>query len=122
MPSVLMVDDDPYLLVGLCAELKRAGFATAIAKDGLEGFEMVRRQRPDVILCDVMMPGWSGWQFKQQLNQDPELATIPVVFLTGRDVLNDRLLASALGAAGFFTKPVKAATLIDFLNKVLARE
>lgn len=119
MPSILLIDDDPYLLMGLKAEFQRVGFAVYGAQDGLHGIEAAKRILPDLIICDVLMPLLNGLQLKERINHDPILAKIPLIFVSGRDTQPEIDYAMSLGAEGYVIKPVKFDHLLGRVNSIL---
>nr|WP_188908438.1 MHYT domain-containing protein [Aureimonas endophytica] len=102
--AVLVVDDDPAQRELMTRFLAREGFATLTAGDGETGLAMAKEMRPRAILLDVMMPGMDGWTVLSRLKADPDLAAIPVVMVT---LVNERSLASSLGAVDYVPKPVR---------------
>jgi CheY-like chemotaxis protein len=80
---VLIIDDEPDIVTFLSAVLEENGYASLSAKDGVEGLETLRREKPDLVLLDLMMPKKSGITMFQELRKDPELSHIPVVVVTG---------------------------------------
>ncbi len=101
--TVLVVDDDEAVhdLVG--SMLGREGYRVLHARSGDEALEITRKERPDAITLDVMMPQMDGWSVLTSLKADPELSHIPVIMLT---MLHERAIALSLGASGYITKPV----------------
>ena len=91
------------------------------AKDGAEALEEVRRQRPSLVLLDVMMPGIDGWDVAEQLAADAGTRDIPVVFLSARAAPEDRLRAQRLGAVGYVVKPFDPLELAGIVCDVLER-
>jgi len=91
------------------------------AKDGAEALEEVRRQRPSLVLLDVMMPGVDGWDVAAQLAADAVTRDIPVVFLSARAAPEDRLRAQRLGAVGYVVKPFDPVELAGIVRDVLER-
>ena len=89
--TILVVDDDPAILMGLMLKIKRHGYQVITAKDGLEGLEMANKHKPNLILSDVMMPFPDGFEMRRRLRQEAELASIPFIFLTARTEVQDRL-------------------------------
>lgn len=81
--QILIIDDEPDIVTFLSAILEENGYATVSAKDGVEGMEALRREKPDLVLLDLMMPKKSGIVMFQELRKDPELSQIPVVVVTG---------------------------------------
>ncbi|NVL89929.1 MAG: response regulator [Desulfobacterales bacterium] len=81
--KILIVDDEPDHITFVSAVLEENGYTSIGAKDGVEGLELVRKERPDLILLDLMMPRKSGITMFQELRKDPSLSNIPVVVVTG---------------------------------------
>jgi len=102
---LVLIDDDPDLrkLVKLTLEFT-AGWEVHAAADGLAGIRMVREQRPDVVLVDVMMPGVDGYEVCRRLKAEEETASIPLILLTARRELDEEALQGC-GAAGVVPKP-----------------
>jgi CheY-like chemotaxis protein len=80
---ILIVDDEPDIVTFLSAVLEENGYTSLSAKDGVEGLEVLRKEKPDLVLLDLMMPKKSGITLFQELRKDPEMANIPVVVVTG---------------------------------------
>jgi CheY-like chemotaxis protein len=119
-PVVLVVDDDEVMRVVIEGALQDSGYELVFAPDGATALGLVRRLRPDLILMDVHLPDSDGVQLTQALKARPELATIPVLMLTGdarRETLDKSLSA---GAVGFIVKPFTREALIDKLDRFLA--
>ena len=82
----LAIDDDPTALDLVDAALEPAGWSVLTATGGAEGVELVRRSRPDIVLLDLLMPGLDGFAVVERLRADPELAEIPIVVMTAKDL------------------------------------
>jgi CheY-like chemotaxis protein len=119
--SVLLVDDEPAIRTICRVNLEGDGFAVLEAKDGAEALEEVRRQRPSLVLLDVMMPGVDGWDVAETLASDVGMRDIPVVFLSARVAPEDRLRAQELGAVGYVVKPFDPLELAGTVRDVLER-
>src|SRR3954466_12413296 len=91
------------------------------AGDGLTGLETARRERPDVILLDVMMPGLDGWRVAEELLEDPETSSIPIVFLTAPAELRDQARGLDLGGLDYVTKPFNPVELAQTIRDVIGR-
>lgn len=102
---VLIVDDSPQAIAVARARLAREGLEVAWAQDGRSGIDAARADGPDLILLDVDMPGLSGFETCQALKEDPELAMIPVIFVTGSRDSKDKVKGLDLGAVDYVTKP-----------------
>ena len=101
--------------------LEGDGFSVLEAKDGAEALAAIRRQRPSLVLLDVMMPGVDGWSVAARLAADEKARDIPVVFLSARAADEDRLRAQELGAVGYVVKPFDPLELAGTVRDVLER-
>jgi DNA-binding response OmpR family regulator len=91
------------------------------AADGLAGLAAARKELPDVILLDVMMPGMNGWQVMQELLEDEQTQDIPIVFLTARAEVRDRARGLELGGVDYVTKPFNPVDLAPLVESLLER-
>jgi CheY-like chemotaxis protein len=114
---VVVVDDDPQVCELLTRTLTREGLRVKTAQSGLEGLQLIRETRPQVIILDVMMPGMDGWAVLVQLKSDSALLDIPVIMLT---IVDDKKMGYALGAADYMTKPIDRERLVVILKKHLS--
>jgi CheY-like chemotaxis protein len=104
----------------LCrVQLEEAGFRVVEAADGDEALEIIRGDRPDVILLDIMMPRVSGWQVAADLLNDRSTDAIPIVFISALTRNRERLRAFKVGALGYLAKPFDPATLAPTINELL---
>ena len=119
--KVLIVDDEPNILLSLQFLMKKAGYDVRTAKDGEQALAEVAREKPDIVLLDVMMPKLDGFSVCQRIKSDPALAGVRVVMLTarGRDVEREKGLS--LGADDYITKPFSTKDAIDRVAALLAR-
>ncbi len=112
--------DDHAPMRTLCrVNLEAAGFRVLEAADGDEALAAVKADRPDVILLDIMMPRVSGWEVAAALLADRSTDRIPIIFITARGGVPDRIRAFELGAQGYLTKPFDPAGLAPTVSKVL---
>jgi CheY-like chemotaxis protein len=110
---ILIVEDVPNVLELLEVTLRFKGYSVITARDGEEALEVIARQRPVLIITDILMPRMDGYAFVQKLRLNPETRSIPVVFLSATYVTSeDKEFALSLGAARFIEKPIDAE---DFL-------
>src|SRR5690348_18468366 len=91
------------------------------AADGPSGLDVARRESPDVILLDVMMPGLDGWRVAEELLDDPATSSIPIVFLTARAELRDRARGLDLGGLDYVTKPFNPVDLAPLIRDLIVR-
>ena len=124
MATVLAVDDEPDILAIVKVNLELDGHEVVLARSGAEALELVRRQPPDLVLLDIMMPGIDGWDVLARLKRDPDLkaATVPVVMLTARTADDDRVRGGIEGAICYLTKPFLPNELCDEVNRALQGE
>ena len=119
--TILVVDDEPAIRLGLAATIKRYGYSVVTAVNGDDGFIKARQSMPDLILSDVMMPDLNGFEMKQQMSEDPLLASIPFIFLTARTGNEDRVAGIRNGADDYVTKPFVTEELMARIEAVLRR-
>jgi DNA-binding response OmpR family regulator len=117
--NVLIVDDHAPLRTLCRVNLEAAGFRVLEATDGDEALALVGADRPDVILLDIMMPGISGWEVAAALLADHATDRIPIIFITARTGVTDRIRAFELGAQAYLMKPFDPAALAATVTKVL---
>jgi signal transduction histidine kinase len=120
-PLILIIDDDPALLMGVAATIKKHGYRIVTAEDGNEGFEKAKEVLPDLILSDVMMPPPNGFELRKLMSLDPQLSSIPFIFLTARSDLDDKVNAISDGADDYITKPFDTNELIARIGAVIRR-
>ena len=118
---VLVVDDDKQIVRLLQSYLEKAGFSVLTAHDGETALHTIRRERPDLILLDLMLPGRDGWDITRRLRADEHLAAIPIVMLTARVEDSDKILGLELGADDYVTKPFNPAEVVARARAVLRR-
>lgn len=105
MRRVLVVDDDREVVRLIRAYLEQAGFAVLTAYDGETAIHMLRREQPDLLLLDLMLPGRDGWDITRLVRGDPALAHTPIIMLTARVDDTDKIVGLELGADDYVTKP-----------------
>lgn len=119
--TILIIDDEPALRLGLAAKIKRQGYQVVTASDGMEGMQKAKEVVPDLILSDVMMPPPNGFELRRLMGQDPRLASIPFIFLTARNGVEDRVNGIRDGADDYITKPFVTEELFARIEAVLRR-
>ncbi len=119
--TILVIDDEPAIRMGLAATLGRNGYNVETAVNGDDGFLKAKQIKPDLIVSDVMMPAMSGFEMKQQMSADPQLAPIPFIFLTARTANQDRVAGIRNGADDYIAKPFVTDELIARIEAVLRR-
>ncbi len=119
MARVMVVDDSPTDVEHLRQILQRAGYQVLQATSGQDAIDMIRLERPDCVVMDVVMPGINGFQATRTLSRDPQTASIPIVVVSSKNQETDRLWALRQGAKEYVVKPVKERELIAKINSVL---
>ena len=118
MNKVLVVDDEKQIVDIVKAYLEKEGFKVIIAYDGKSALELVQRQSPDLIVLDLMLPEISGWDVCRILRRK---SNIPIIMLTARDEVTDRIVGLELGADDYVTKPFDPQELVSRIKAVLRR-
>ena len=116
--KILLVDDDPTLISFLSEYLQNNEFTVLTAANGVEALRLVYRERPDLVVLDVMMPGMDGWELTARLR---ELSDFPIILLTAKSSEADKLRGFRLGVDDYVTKPFSFAELSARIQAVLAR-
>jgi len=116
--KVAVVDDDPELVQSVKVILKVAGAQVFGARNGISGYLMIRRERPDVVLLDIMMPDMDGFEVCRKLKLDSITKGIPIIFLTARSGQSHIDMGLSLGAQGYITKPFEHDDLVDKIIQV----
>ena len=118
---MLVIDDEQAIRAVCSVNLTASGMDVLEAENGQSGLDVARREHPDLILLDVMMPGVDGWEVARQLGSDPATRDVPIVFLTARADASDKRHARHLGGVGYIVKPFDPVELGDLIEDVLAR-
>jgi CheY-like chemotaxis protein len=117
--SILVVDDDPEILAMLGTRLQKRGFRVSTASDGHEALELAKKQLPDVMLLDVMMPGKSGWEVARAIKQDPATHAIKIVMVTAIGAQVNELTSPIYGADAHVDKPFEFEQLERVIGSLL---
>ena len=121
MERILIIEDEPEMLRNLTTILRLEKFRPLSAENGRVGIDLAKKQKPDLILCDVMMPGLDGYGVIAALRADAETVTIPFIFLTAKAEKLDIRAGMNLGADDYITKPVAKADLLAAIHSRLER-
>ena len=119
-PKILVVDDDEHILRSLSQYLELEDLQVFSASSGPEALELFHKEKPDLLVLDVMMPGMDGFQVLETLRQNPETAHVPVLMLTARDQHNDILKGYQMGATSYLVKPFNLDELVEAIREVFA--
>ncbi|WP_052666186.1 response regulator transcription factor [Nitriliruptor alkaliphilus] len=120
MVRVLAVDDDPVILRLLQLNLELEGHEVLTAADGRSGLEAIRREHPEVVLLDVMMPNLDGFQVCNEIraDPDPQVAATPIIFLSAKAQELDITTGMAAGADAYVTKPFDPLELVELVDRL----
>ncbi len=112
---ILVVDDDPDIVTMLSTRLTSRGFKVSTASDGHQAIELTKKELPDVVLLDVMMPGKSGWEVARAIKQDPATNAVKIVMVSAIGAKTNEITAPIYGADAHVDKPFE----LDHLEKVI---
>lgn len=120
---LVCIEDEPEMIDLVRLILSRKGFIVIGANGGVEGLEVVRREKPDLILLDLMMPDMDGWEVYQQIKADEELREIPVVVVTAKAQSIDKVLGLHIAKVDdYITKPFGPQELLESVEKILGMQ
>ena len=120
MTRVLVIDDEAPIRLLCRVNLEAEGMEVLEAPDGRTGVEVARERSPDAILLDVMMPGLDGWGVAEELLRDDATRRIPIVFLTARADVRDRVKGIDLGGVDYITKPFNPVELASLVREAVS--
>lgn len=116
---ILVIEDNPTNMELVEYLLKAAGHTFLSATDGMRGLEVIRRERPDLIVCDLQMPVLDGYAVLRQLRADAQLRSIPIIAVTALSMPGDRRNVLVAGFNGYISKPIEPENFIADLEKLL---
>lgn len=119
--KILIVDDEPDILEFLQYNLRKEGYQVVTAPDGLQALTVAEKEKPDLILLDIMMPEMDGVETCRQLRSKKEFNDTPIAFLTARDEDFSQIAALDVGGDDYITKPIKPRVLMSRINALLRR-
>lgn len=119
--KILIIEDQAPMRRNVALMLQMEGYQTCMAENGRVGVEVARKERPDLVLCDVMMPEMDGYAVVQALRQDDEFSNTPFIFLTAKSDRGDVRIGMNFGADDYLTKPVVRDDLLAAVQTRLAR-
>ena len=119
MARILIVDDSPSQLMGMKRIVEKLGHECLSAEDGAAGVEAAKREIPDLILMDVVMPNLNGFQATRAISKESTTAHIPVVLVTTKDQETDKVWGMRQGAKAYITKPINEPQLVQTIKEIL---
>jgi DNA-binding response OmpR family regulator len=123
MRRILIIEDNHSLLEEIINVLDLEGFIVETAENGRVGFERLQQMAdlPDIVICDLWMPDWDGYEMLKAVRGHPATVSLPVIVLTAHDDKESQTKAKELGADDFVTKPFKIAELLQVVERVLKK-
>ena len=122
MARILIVDDSPSQLMGIRRIVESLGHEALVAEDGAAGVEAAKRELPDLILMDVVMPNLNGFQATRSIARDPATKHIPVILVTTKDQETDKVWGMRQGARAYITKPFNDTELSALISSTISAE
>src|SRR5437764_381860 len=119
--TVLVVDDDREIVKILRGYLEQAGFTVLTAYNGTAALHVLRRERPDLLLLDLMLPDKDGWALTQLIRTDAALVATPIIMITARVDDADKIVGLELGADDYITKPFNAREVVARVRAMVRR-
>ncbi|MCK5450814.1 MAG: response regulator [Candidatus Omnitrophica bacterium] len=117
--KILVVDDEPHIVLLVKSRLKANGFEVVTAENGLMGYEKAKEEHPDLIILDVLMPELNGYETLLKLKSDEETKNIPVIMFTAKSQIEDVEKAQEAGACDYVVKPFSPPVLLGKIKNVL---
>jgi DNA-binding response OmpR family regulator len=117
--KILIVDDEPYVVKALEFVLRKAGFTTLSAMDGVEALSVVEEHRPHVIFLDIMMPRKDGYEVCRELKQHPDYKDIYVIILSAKGQEIDKRMGLEAGANEYIVKPFSPVKIVEMVKEIL---
>jgi DNA-binding response OmpR family regulator len=119
MKKVVVVDDEPFILMMIEDKLKNARIEVVTLRSGVNAVEVIRKEKPGLVILDWMMPEISGIEVCRSLKQDPETSDIPIFMLTAKGQDADEQLGLRSGVARYITKPFSPKALLEMVQEVI---
>jgi DNA-binding response OmpR family regulator len=120
LKKILVVDDDPYILMSLEFLMKKNGYDVMVARNGTEALDIVEKQLPDIVLLDIMMPDVDGYEICRHIKKTAKLKHTKVVFMSAKSKEADIQKGYDLGAALYITKPFSTRELVKQIKELLS--
>lgn len=116
--KILVVDDERHIVRLVEVNLARAGYDVAVAYDGVEALEVFAKEKPDMVVLDVMMPRMDGFEVLKKLQADPNSQDVPVIMLTAKAQDADIFRGWSSGVSSYLTKPFNPRELLTFVERI----
>ncbi len=120
MKKILLVDDEPNIIMSLEYTFKKQNFEVFIARDGEEALDILKSEQPDLIILDIMMPNVDGYATIESVKKNESLADCKVIFLSAKNKESDIEKGMQLGANAYMTKPFSIKKLVELVNELVS--
>ena len=120
--KILIIDDEPDMVYAVQMRLETSGYQVVTALDGNEGLEKARKENPDLIILDVMLPNLDGYKISRMLKFDEKYKNIPIIMFTARGQRDDIKLGYEVGVDVYLVKPFEWKVLLEEINRLLDKE
>lgn len=117
--NLLIIDDDPYILMSIELLMKKNGYNVLVGRDGLEGVELLKKFKPSLVILDIMMPNMDGYELCTYIKNSPTLKHIKVVFLSAKSRESDIAKGLKVGADLYLTKPFSNKKLLEHIQDLV---
>jgi len=121
MKKILLIDDNDALCEIIRMLLEKEGFAVAVSHDGNDGLDNIHKEKPDLVILDLGLPGLPGEEVCRRIRKDDDIAKTPVIMLTAKQEDSDRIVGRVIGADSYITKPFESEKLLKEMNRLLSR-
>ncbi len=118
MSKVVVIDDEPFILMMIEDKLRKAGIEVVTLRESINSIDVIRKERPDLIILDWMMPELSGIELCKILKKDPDMLDIPIFMLTAKGQDSDEQLGFRCGVTRYITKPFSPRALLDMVLEI----
>ncbi len=122
MPKIIVVDDEPFILMMIEDKLSRAGIEVITSRQSKGAVDLIRKERPALIILDWMMPEVSGIDICKEVKSDPEISSIPIFMLTAKGQEADERFGLMSGVDRYITKPFSPKLLLEMVQEVIGTE
>lgn len=120
-PRILLIEDDQDMVEAIRLRLEANKYEVLVARDGLEGLDKARSEKPDLIILDIMLPKLDGFKLCRMLKFDEKYKNVIIIILSAKVQKSDVLRGEEVGADGYITKPFKSEELLEKINELLSK-
>ena len=119
LKKIMIIEDDPSFSRAINHIIQMEGYDVITASNGMTGLRMVKEEKPDLLILDVMLPGLDGFEICHQLRQDPQTANFPIIMLSAKGQEADKTTGLKVGASEYLTKPIDRVLLLEKISSLL---